>query len=55
MVILNFLKWCYLLNRYDAENIYHVDVVQDNVLLYDVGLIWDYDDDEVDVVQDDVL
>ena len=43
-----------MLNKYDAGDISHVDV-HDNVLLYDVGLMWDCDDDDVDVVQDDVL
>ena len=34
----------------------HVDVVQYNILLNVVGLIWEsIDDDDVDIVQDNVL
>ena len=38
----------------DYDN--HVDIVQDNVLLDVVGLIWEsVDDDDVDIVEDNVL
>ena len=44
-------SWGYLLNKYDASDISHVDDhVDDNVLLYDEGLMWDSDDDDDEAI-----